>query len=265
MSRALILLALVVCATGARAQTTPSPLPPVTVTIVYQTDSFRQGLFEHSLLTYFNLPITCQIRFTSNVTSISVAAGLPGLSEVSFEFIGPGAQQYSDNIHRTIRNGNTQQLINHLQASGIILTQLTDTPTRTTTGAPGTTQKTIPAFIIAVCVGLAVLVMILIVCLVLRRQHNERMKLQDKMEVMMDAADAQAHAVQGHCADTNLSPPPPFKATPGQIARLERFYKKYAPEKLKATTAESILRTFGGDEDELYRQLTTKYGPEPKE
>jgi hypothetical protein len=270
MLRTSVFAIILLCAAAVLAQTPPAPTNSrMTFTIVYRTSSFRQSIFEGALQSFLNQVPACSIRMTSS-TAIANPGGQPE-TESSFEFIGGGAQEYSDALHNVIRNGRTQSLIDTLRGqSGIIISQISDTPIPTRGPGAGptgtvTTKKSVPVFIIALCAGLGVLVLILIACLVLRKQHNDRMKLQDKMEVMMDVGEQQAAHMQsgGPCADASLSPPPPFKATPNQIARLERFYNKYAREKLKATTAESILRTFGGDEEELYRQLTTKYGPEP--
>ena len=46
-------------------------------------------------------------------------------------------------------------------------------------------------------------------------------------------------------------------------ARLIRFYKQWNPEKASAENVDSTLAKFAGREEEMFRALVNKYGPEP--
>jgi hypothetical protein len=46
-------------------------------------------------------------------------------------------------------------------------------------------------------------------------------------------------------------------------SRLMRFYKKYDAEKATADQIKKVLDKYAGREDQLWENLTMKYGPEP--
>jgi hypothetical protein len=118
----------------------------------------------------------------------------------------------------------------------------------------------LPLEAIAGAVGGLIIVIIGVVIFVLYRRHvRSQQELRVQSEAMLDAGDAAAKQLR----EGNQSKAKPVVVDPAVYARLERFYKKYNPEKL--STISETLKHYQGVEGQqrLYEMLVKKYGPEP--